>query len=131
MDVKTAFLNGDLEEEIYMEQLEDQSHYIEKILKKYNYFDSKPTCTPYDSSVKLFKNTDDSVNQSEYASIIGSLRYAIDCTRPDIAYVVGLLCYIDADWNSLSDDSKAINGYIVNIVGGAVAWKSKKQTILA
>ncbi|KAA0053487.1 putative Polyprotein [Cucumis melo var. makuwa] len=43
----------------------DQSHYIEKILKKYNYFDSKPTCTPYDSSVKLFKNTGDSVNPSE------------------------------------------------------------------
>ncbi|KAA0066068.1 Retrovirus-related Pol polyprotein from transposon TNT 1-94 [Cucumis melo var. makuwa] len=52
-----------------------QSHYIEKILKKYNYFDSKPTCTPYDSSVKLFKNTSDNVNQSEYASIIGSLRH--------------------------------------------------------
>ena len=27
-----------------------------------------------------------------YASIIGSLRYVVDCTRPDIAYVVGLLC---------------------------------------
>ncbi|TYJ98000.1 hypothetical protein E5676_scaffold487G00230 [Cucumis melo var. makuwa] len=62
-----------------------------KILKKYNYFDSKPACTPYDSSVKLFKNTGDSVNQSEYASIIGSLRYAADCTRSDIAYAVGLL----------------------------------------
>ncbi|KAL0559322.1 hypothetical protein IC582_003930 [Cucumis melo] len=143
----------------------DQSHYIEKILKKYNYFDSKPTCTPYDSSVKLFKNTGDSVNQSEYAGIIGSLRYAVDCTRPDIAYAVRLLCrftsrpslehwntieriirylkktqnlglhynkfpavlegYSDADWNSLSDNSKAISGYIFNIAGGAVAWKSK------
>ncbi|KAL0560553.1 hypothetical protein IC582_000958 [Cucumis melo] len=70
----------------------DQSHYIEKILKKYNYFESKPACTPYDSSVKLFKNTGDSVNQSKYTSIIGSLRYTVDCTRADIAYVVGLLC---------------------------------------
>ncbi|KAA0032383.1 pentatricopeptide repeat-containing protein [Cucumis melo var. makuwa] len=42
------------------------------------------------------KNTGDSVNQSEYASIIVSLRYATDCTRPDIAYAVGLLCYSDA-----------------------------------
>ncbi|KAA0055481.1 hypothetical protein E5676_scaffold314G00540 [Cucumis melo var. makuwa] len=171
MDVKTAFLNGDLAEEIYMEQPEDQSHYIEKILKKYNYFDSKLACTPYDSSVKLFKNTGDSVNQSEYASIIGSLRYAANCTRSDIAYAVGLLCrftsrpnlehwnaiervmrYLkktqnlglhcnkfpavlegdnDADWNSLLDDSNATTGYIFNIAGGAVAWKSKKQTILA
>ncbi|GAU27591.1 hypothetical protein TSUD_271320 [Trifolium subterraneum] len=44
------------------------------------------------TSVKLFKNTGDSVRQTEYASIIGSLRYATDCTRPDIAYVMGLLC---------------------------------------
>lgn len=131
----------------------DQSHYIEKILKKYDYFDCKPACTPYDPSVKLFKNTGEGVRQTEYASIIGSLRYATDCTRPDIAYVVGLLCrftsrpsmehwhaiervmrylkrtmslglhyrrfptilegYNDADWNILSDDSKAIDDYIL------------------
>ena len=69
----------------------DQSSYIKKIIKKYNYFESKPACTPY-LSVKLFKNTGDSVNQSKYASIISSLRYVADCTRPDKAYVVGLLC---------------------------------------
>ncbi|TYJ96983.1 Retrovirus-related Pol polyprotein from transposon TNT 1-94 [Cucumis melo var. makuwa] len=131
----------------------DQSHYIEKILKKYNYFDSKPAYTPYDSSVKLFKNTDDNVNQSEYASIISSLSYAANCTKSDIAYVIGLLCrftsrlsqnlglhynkfpvvlkgYSNADWNSLSDVSKATSGYIFNI-GGVGAWKSKKQTIVA
>ncbi|KAA0060459.1 hypothetical protein IC582_014232 [Cucumis melo] len=84
----------------------DQSHYIEKTLKKYNYFDSKPTCTPYDSSVKLFKNTGDSVNQTEYASIIGSLRYAVDYTRPSIAYAVGLLCRFTSrpsleHWNAI------------------------------
>ena len=70
----------------------DQSHYIEKFLKKYNYFNSEPTCTPYDPSVKLFKNTGESVRQPEYANIIDSLRYATNCTRPDIAYVMGLLC---------------------------------------
>ena len=149
----------------------NQSHYIEKILRKYNYFDCKPASTPYDPSIKLFKNDGDGVRQTEYASIIGSLRYATDCTRPDIAYVVGLLCkftsrpgkehwnaiervmrylkktitlglhyqrhpavlegYSDADWNTLSDDCKATSGYIFNIAGGAVSWKSKKQTILA
>ena len=149
----------------------DQSHYIEKLLRKYNYFDCKPVCSPYDPSVKLFKNTGESVRQTEYASIIGSLRYAADCTRPNIAYVVGVLCrftnspseedwfaigrltrylkrtmnlglhfqkfsvvlegFSDADWNTLSDDSKATSGYIFCIAGGAVSWKSKKQTILA
>ena len=60
----------------------DQTHYIEKILKKYNYFDCKPISTSYDSSTKLFKNTNDSVRQNEYMSIISSLHYANDCTRP-------------------------------------------------
>ena len=65
----------------------DQSHYIEKILKKY-----KPACTPYDPSVKLFKNTGGSDRQTEYASIIGSLHYVTNCPRPDIACDVGVLC---------------------------------------
>ena len=39
--------------------------------------------------------------------------------------------YSDADWNTLSDDSKATSSYIFSIAGGAVSWKSKKQTILA
>ena len=46
-------------------------------------------------------------------------------------FLVVLEGYNDADWNTLSDDSKATNGYIFNIAGGAVSWKSKKQTILA
>lgn len=59
---------------------------MENILNKYNYFDYKPSCTLYDPSVKLFKNTDESVRQSEYTSIIDSLSYAISYTRPYIAY---------------------------------------------
>ena len=30
-------------------------------------------------------------NHKDYASIISSLRYAIDCTRPDIAYAIRIL----------------------------------------
>ncbi|KEH29716.1 Ty1/Copia polyprotein/retrotransposon, putative [Medicago truncatula] len=37
-------------------------------------------------------NTEYGVRQTEYVSIIDSLRYATDCTSLDIAYVVGLLC---------------------------------------
>jgi hypothetical protein len=68
----------------------DQSHYIEKILKEYKYFDYKPVNTPFDLSVHLFptKHENDIYNQKEYASIIGSLRYATDCTSPDIAYAM-------------------------------------------
>jgi hypothetical protein len=71
----------------------DQSHYIEKILKKYKYFDYKPINTPCDPSVHLFptKHENNIYNQKEQASIIGSHRYVIDCTTSDISYVVGVL----------------------------------------
>ena len=49
--------------------------------------------TPFDSSVHLFpmSNENEIFNQKDYTSIIGSLRYATDCTRPNIAYAVGVL----------------------------------------
>ncbi|XP_038887226.1 uncharacterized protein LOC120077416 [Benincasa hispida] len=57
-------------------------------------------------SIPLFKNTGDGVNQSEYVSIIGSLRYTTNCTRPDIAYAVGLLWRFTSipsieNWNAI------------------------------
>ena len=121
-----------------------QSHYIDKILQKFNYFDYRLACTPYDPNVKLFKNTGDSVRKTEYAS----LRYTTDCSRSNIAYAVGVLCkftsrtikyglfyekfhvvlkgYIEADWNTLLEYFKATSGYIFNIVGAVVSWISKK-----
>ena len=42
----------------------DQSHYVEKILRIYNYFDCKPACTSYYPGEKLFKNTGESVRAS-------------------------------------------------------------------
>lgn len=65
-----------------------QSHYIEKILKIFNHFDCKPVSTPYDSQVKLYPNEGRIVTQLEYSRVIGSLMYAMTCTRPDIAYAV-------------------------------------------
>lgn len=65
---------------------------LDDIFNKYKArLECKLAFTPYDPSVKLFKNTCDIVRQTEYASIIGSLRYEIDCTRPVIVYFIGLL----------------------------------------
>ena len=71
----------------------DQSHYVEKILRKYNFHDHKSVASPFDSSVHLFpvNNDDEIFNQKDYASIIGSLHYATHCTRLDIAYSVRVL----------------------------------------
>ena len=53
------------------------------------------------------KDESDIYNQKEYASIIGSLRYAIDCTKPDIAYDEGGLARFTSKpnfghWNVMS-----------------------------
>ncbi|GJU83818.1 retrovirus-related pol polyprotein from transposon TNT 1-94 [Tanacetum coccineum] len=47
--------------------------------------------TPFDTSVKLEVNSGRAVAQLEYASVIGSLMYAMHCTRPDIAFAVSKL----------------------------------------
>ena len=62
-------------------------------LRKYNFHDHKSVATPFDSSAHLFpvNNDNEIFNQEDYASIIGSLCYATDYTRPDIAYAVGVL----------------------------------------
>ena len=80
-------------EEIFLNQ-----SYVGKILKKYNFHDCKHVTTPFDSSVHLFpvESENDVINQKEYVSIIGSLRYVTDCTRPDIAYAVGELGRLQA-----------------------------------
>ena len=65
-----------------------QSHYINKILNKFKHLNIKEANTLYDVSSKLTENTGRSVAQIEYASAIGSLMYAMHCTRPDIAFTV-------------------------------------------
>ena len=71
----------------------DQQHYIEKILNKYKFIDCKHVATPVDANLHLFpvKSEIDVINQKEYASMIGSLRYVTDYTRPGIACAVGVL----------------------------------------
>ncbi|GJY01834.1 zinc finger, CCHC-type containing protein [Tanacetum coccineum] len=131
MDVKTTFLNGELDEAVYMNQPQgfimpgnenkvdltkevlslrfsmkdmreadvilgirikhesneatiSQSHYIEKVLKKFNYFDYTPVSTPMDTSEKLMPNNVQAVSQLEYSRVIGCLMYIMTCTWPDI-----------------------------------------------
>ncbi|KAK4397572.1 Retrovirus-related Pol polyprotein from transposon TNT 1-94 [Sesamum angolense] len=112
----------------------DQSHYIDKILKKYNFIDCKHVTTPFDPSIHLFsvENDDDVINQKEYASLIGSLRYAIDCTRPDIAYAVGVLSRFtskpDPLTKALAKEKSELESY--DVVGLLYPGGDKSRVIL-
>nr|GEY97939.1 zinc finger, CCHC-type [Tanacetum cinerariifolium] len=68
-----------------------QSHYIKKVLKKFNYFDCTLVGTLIDTSEKLMLNNGQAVSQLEYSRVINCLMYAMTCIRPDIEFVVGKL----------------------------------------
>ncbi|XP_044475753.1 secreted RxLR effector protein 161-like [Mangifera indica] len=106
-----------------------------------------------------------------YASAVGSLMYAMLCTRPDIAFAVSAVSkyqsnpgerhwttvkailkylrrtkelilgyggseltlkgYSDSDFQSDVDDRKSTSAFIFVCNGGAVSWKSAKQSTTA
>ncbi|KAJ9541434.1 hypothetical protein OSB04_027940 [Centaurea solstitialis] len=91
----------------------NQSHYIEKILTKFQHLNIKEFNTPFDSSVKLEKHSGRAVTQLEYANAIGCMMYAMHCTRPDIAFAVSRLSQFTS--NPGPDHWKAIGrvlGYL-------------------
>ncbi|GJV01727.1 putative reverse transcriptase, RNA-dependent DNA polymerase, partial [Tanacetum coccineum] len=115
MDVKSAFLYGQIEEEVYVCQpprFEDpdypnkvykvvkalyglhqapracQDKYVEEILRKFNYTDMKSDSTPVDLEKPLVKDGDGTVVDGHlYRSMIGSLMY-LTASRLDIIFAV-------------------------------------------
>ena len=83
-----------------------QSHYIEKILKKFKQNYSSPMRIHVDVNLHLSKNNGKCLSQQEYAQEIGSLMYVMNCTCPDIAYAVNKLSRYTS--NSGSDHWKTI-----------------------
>ncbi|GJX84057.1 zinc finger, CCHC-type containing protein [Tanacetum coccineum] len=96
-----------------------QSHYIGKILKKFNPEDCSPLNTPIDPVEKLKPNTGKPVDQLEYSRAIGCLMYAMTSTRPNIAYVVGRL-------SRFTSNSSRQHWKVITMVFKA----SKKQTCI-
>ncbi|GJR22777.1 retrovirus-related pol polyprotein from transposon TNT 1-94 [Tanacetum coccineum] len=109
MDVKSAFLNGFINEEFEMsmmgelnfflglqiKQMEDgiffnQSKYIKEMLKKFGLEDSKPMKTPMSLDTKFTKDGEcESVDSTKYRGMIGSLLYLM-ASRPNIMFSVCL-----------------------------------------
>ena len=75
-----------------------QSEYNEKVLERFKMKDAKIVSTPLASHFKLTKDmcpkTREEINYMSkvpYSSAVGSLMYAMVCTRPYIAHVVGVV----------------------------------------
>nr|XP_033510411.1 secreted RxLR effector protein 161-like [Nicotiana tomentosiformis] len=90
-----------------------QSHYIKMVLEKFKYLEFKEAKTPIDLNHTLVKNKGQSKSQLEYARVLGSLMYIMNCTRPDIACTISKLSrYISnpnqAHWVAM----KRVLGYL-------------------
>ena len=73
----------------------NQRRYILKMLERFGMSDCKARSTPSELKVECVStDKDDSsqlVNPREYREIVGSLIYAMTCTRPDISWIVSKL----------------------------------------
>lgn len=79
-----------------------QSAYAETVLSRFNHEHSKPASTPFPPGLKLYRPNDTEVEEFAkqkfpYRSLVGSLMYLAQCTRPDLAHAVGTLSQ-HLDW---------------------------------
>ena len=155
-----------------------QALYIDKILARFNMENSKKGTLPSRHGVHLSKEqSPKTLKQKErmsmipFASAVGSLMYAMLCTRPDIFYAVEIVSwyqsdsgeehwisvkhilkylrrtkdymlvyssgsletigYTDSDFQGDIDSRKSTSGYVFTLNGGAICWRSVKQTCVA
>ncbi|KAL0406482.1 UNVERIFIED_CONTAM: Retrovirus-related Pol polyprotein from transposon TNT 1-94 [Sesamum latifolium] len=121
-----------------------QSHYVEKIIEKFGYHNSRIPKTSYDSSVALFKNKSGvAVAQLRYTSCpdrthLGALDRVLRYLKGTVSLVIRygrfsavLEGYSDASWIAKNSGSNGCSGYVITLCGGAVSWKSTKQTLIA
>ncbi|RVW36909.1 Retrovirus-related Pol polyprotein from transposon TNT 1-94 [Vitis vinifera] len=101
MDVKTAFLNGNIDETIYMLQPEN--------------FESNDS--------KQLENT---IDQCIYLKFSGS-KFIILVLSSHLE----IMGYSDSNFAGCLDNRRSTSGYIFMLAGGAFSWKSVKQTLIA
>ena len=75
-----------------------EARYIDKVLEWFSMQNSKKGLLPFRHGVPLFDDQrpktlkeENMMRQVPYASAVGSLMYAMLCTRPDICYSVGMV----------------------------------------
>ncbi|CAB4007653.1 Hypothetical predicted protein, partial [Paramuricea clavata] len=103
MDVSTAFLNGELEEEICMKQPE---RYVKERLEHWT---AAKRILRYMKGTIDYGITFDGNKQTE----------------------VQLNGYVDADWRSNPNGRKSQSGYLFTLCGRVISWASKKQSVVA
>uniref|UniRef100_A0A803N8D3 Reverse transcriptase Ty1/copia-type domain-containing protein n=1 Tax=Chenopodium quinoa TaxID=63459 RepID=A0A803N8D3_CHEQI len=121
LDVKTAFLLGDLEEDIYMEQPEGfkvkgKEVYVCKLKKSLYGLKQAPR--------QWYCKFDSFIGEKGYKKT----SYMKLCFGSDKPILVG---YLDSDMAGDIDSRKSTSGYLITFAGGAVSLQSRLQKCVA
>nr|GFA01177.1 hypothetical protein [Tanacetum cinerariifolium] len=118
IDIKTAFLNGYLNEKVYMKQPEgfvNPKYPNRNVTSRFQQNPGDLHWTTVKNILKYLRNTKDMF-----------LVYEDDLNRE-----LRVSCYTDAGYLTDADDLKSHTGYVFVLNGGVVDWKSAKQSIFA
>nr|GEU95001.1 integrase, catalytic region, zinc finger, CCHC-type, peptidase aspartic, catalytic [Tanacetum cinerariifolium] len=140
MDVKTAFLNSELKEEVYVSQPEgfvdqDNPSHVYKLKKAlYGLKQAPRPCDSVDTPMVENNKLDEDlqgtpVDATLYRGMIGSLMY-LTSSRPGLIYAdtgMSLTAYSDANHTGCQDTRRSTSGSAQFLGDKIVSWSSKKQ----
>nr|GEV06345.1 reverse transcriptase domain-containing protein [Tanacetum cinerariifolium] len=138
MDVKTAFLNSDLDEEVYMKQLEGfvkpgNENKVCKLVKSLYGLKQAPKQwhqkfdeVVLSSGFHLNQSDKTDQNQVDETRKFLSSRFSMK----DMGEAAVILGYSDASWINHVGDSSSTSEWVFLLGGGATSWDFKKQTCI-
>jgi len=115
-----------------------QRHYLKKVLRRFGMDDNtKPVSTPLAPHFKLSAVLSPSNEEEEkcmvhvpYASVVGSLMYAMVCTRPDISHAVSMVSrYMHNPGKKHWEAAKWILRYIKGTVNLGLKFERNRKNV--
>ncbi|GJR32583.1 zinc finger, CCHC-type containing protein [Tanacetum coccineum] len=125
MDVKTTFLNGELNEEVYMNQPQG---FI--MPGNENKVDLTKEFLSSRFSIKDMGEADVILGIRINMKVQKYLKKTMDYSLTYTGYSSVLEGYTDASWINNTKDNSSTNGWVFLLGKGAISWASKKQTCI-